>query len=460
MREIYLIKSEHTNIVFDISSSKSFEISSGLYKILKENENSLEKLDLYGPDMQEIFHFLMLQEPLKPSSVFPNEEKLNRLTFISSQKCNLTCRYCFESLNENKRIEKTMPFRIYKDSLDFVLAKYVDGIETITFFGGEPMIGFTEIRKFIQYCTGKFKERKLIMPYLNIITNGTCLTPDAIELFGKYKVAVTISIDGPKEINDAARISPFMESVFDQVSLNIDNLMQNRNFILGAEITLNRNHVQAYKKGGARDWIDKIIEMGFDYITVGNIESKDPNLGIYDDQLDTYDEMCIEIYDYLFEKMCCESSIISVDILRAIKILKAKHIVSESCGAGVYNLTIMPDGQIQPCHVLPECNEFSMGNIYGSNLSFEVKKKKLTSFFHEELEVCKTCWMKNICSSKCKGFGYLVNNDMGCISSLKCRTAGLLLERCIVNINDAGKIDGKLDRLKQNVVCMKEKSRR
>ena len=48
----------------------------------------------------------------------------------------------------------------------------------------------------------------------SITTNGTLLTDEVIDFFQKYRFGITVSIDGPKDIQDKRRLLTVMPPKF------------------------------------------------------------------------------------------------------------------------------------------------------------------------------------------------------------------------------------------------------
>lgn len=52
------------------------------------------------------------------------------------------------------------------------------------------------------------------MPQFGIVTNGTIINDDILRILSVYNIAVTISCDGPREINDKLRVNKNHEGVY------------------------------------------------------------------------------------------------------------------------------------------------------------------------------------------------------------------------------------------------------
>lgn len=103
------------------------------------------------------------------------------LAFLSD-RCNMTCAYCFLALNQGKATVL---------SLD-VLRRAMEGHEKVTLLGGEPTLHWELIRAVA---------RKGV----SLVSNGTLLTKPRLDELKALGVDVCISLDGDAATNDESR---------------------------------------------------------------------------------------------------------------------------------------------------------------------------------------------------------------------------------------------------------------
>ncbi len=119
-------------------------------------------------------------------------------------------------------------FRMSEDTLDSYLRQLIEAhsrVEevTIAWQGGEPtLMGLDFFRKSIEIT------RKYLKPgqraQHTIQTNGTKLDAEWAQFFKENDFLVGISIDGPREIHDAYRVTRGGSGSFDQVIRGLDFL--------------------------------------------------------------------------------------------------------------------------------------------------------------------------------------------------------------------------------------------
>lgn len=128
-----------------------------------------------------------------------------------TERCNIACSYCYYFEDENRSphsYPSRMSLDVWGDLLNFVrrgaLEKEVDSV-SIIFHGGEPLL--MQKKQFDQMCDRALKS---LGEHVNLKfalqTNAVLVSPSWIQLFKKYKVDIGVSIDGPAQYNDVARI--------------------------------------------------------------------------------------------------------------------------------------------------------------------------------------------------------------------------------------------------------------
>jgi uncharacterized protein len=117
-------------------------------------------------------------------------------------RCNLRCSYCFVEQTRlsagGQRMSPALAARVI-DGLDAGLAD-VESI-CLHLYGGEPLSNLPALEALLD----RAEERSPGRFSFAITTNGTCGTPRAIELLGRGRFQVVLSIDGPPAVHDECR---------------------------------------------------------------------------------------------------------------------------------------------------------------------------------------------------------------------------------------------------------------
>lgn len=140
--------------------------------------------------------------------------------------CNLDCMYCFflskEMLYPGGR------FRMAEEMLERYLGELIDAhagspVVEIAWQGGEPtLMGLQFFRRSVELA-GRLLKPGQIAEY-SIQTNGTRVDERWASFFRQHDFLVGISIDGPREIHDAYRVTRSGRGSFEQVMRGLGHL--------------------------------------------------------------------------------------------------------------------------------------------------------------------------------------------------------------------------------------------
>ena len=133
--------------------------------------------------------------------------------------CNLCCTYCYYLSKEALLEQKGNRQRIQDDTLERFIVEYVDAqdVEEIVFtwHGGEPTIlGLPFFRKVVELQRKHTPSGRRISN--DIQTNGTLLDDEWCAFLAENEFLVGLSLDGPRELHNAYRLTKQGEPTFDE----------------------------------------------------------------------------------------------------------------------------------------------------------------------------------------------------------------------------------------------------
>jgi len=126
--------------------------------------------------------------------------KLGSVDLEITLRCNLKCPYCYLHLDGTKI--RDMSDRTMQACIE-LLKKYPkngDYPQRITFYGGEPLLKFDLMKRFVSMAD----EAKLNLRY-TVMSNGTIVTPEIVEFSKKRKMYIQRSIDGCPKVMEKLR---------------------------------------------------------------------------------------------------------------------------------------------------------------------------------------------------------------------------------------------------------------
>jgi len=168
-------------------------------------------------DQDEFEHILQMNDEVKQGKTFLS------MTIQPSANCQLGCHYCGQTHSKHYATDAVIE-KYYERIVYMLSLKEYEGI-AITWYGGEPLTGYSSIKKTSEKLIGLAKERGL--KYIaDMITNGLSLKPALFkDLVENCKVTnYQITIDGDAEAHDQRRVTKSGEPTFDIIMKNITDV--------------------------------------------------------------------------------------------------------------------------------------------------------------------------------------------------------------------------------------------
>ena len=158
-----------------------------------------------------------------------NRFGVRSLVINITQICNLHCDYCaaggdgtYGDPITKISIEKTIP------QLKFFLSQVPKGERFhISFLGGEPLL-YPQILGALAHYVLSVAETENLTPSFKVTTNGTLVTPEALNVLRGMRAHVTVSLDGPAAIHDRQRKTRSNEGTFENALTGLLLLLSHR----------------------------------------------------------------------------------------------------------------------------------------------------------------------------------------------------------------------------------------
>jgi uncharacterized protein len=232
-----------------------------------------------------------------------------------------------------------------------------------------------------------------------MITNGTILNDRITNLVREHISFITVSIDGPQEINDANRIFPDGRGSYSKIHKFIKRMKQETNVYVRFEATYTQEHInKKYTQGDIESFLSK--EFGID----GDVVEE---LSVQEHVSSTFGKN----FDYNVWKQNEHLSFPDGfwSILAAIKNKHSKTM----CELGHKTFSVATNGDIYPCHMNNGETNNCIGNTRGNHIfsnpeyytNFRIKDLKNNS-------ECKTCWASKICGGCSHSWFYNQNTKL------------------------------------------------
>lgn len=187
-----------------------------------------------------------------------------KLTLEMTNTCNLRCRYCPYTINEQrgqgkmhashhlKEEDARKAISDYFHEYTRIFRKVEPEHRTlflkrnppaVSFYGGEALLRFSLLEPLVKYVLSlPWKEHHIPAEKVvfHITTNATLLTREMVEFFIRYHFTLAISFDGPPEENDKYRVFKNGQGTGTVVERALDMIRE-----VSEEYLLNHVHIQA-----------------------------------------------------------------------------------------------------------------------------------------------------------------------------------------------------------------------
>lgn len=422
---IHRFKNNGYNIVMDVNSGGIHIVDDVAYEIIPlyktdTLEQVYEKLSskYSKDDIFEAYNEIKKLEDegeLFTEDIYEEyiEDFQNRQTVVKAlclhiaHDCNLACKYCFAEEGEYHGKKAIMSYDVGKRALDFLVENSGNrhNLE-VDFFGGEPLLNFSTVKKLVEYGRNLENEHNKKFRF-TLTTNGILLNDDIIDFCNKEMDNVVLSIDGRKEINDLMRPFRNKKGSYDIIVSKFKKFADSRNqdkyYVRG---TFTRNNLDFSKD------ILHLADLGFKQISVEPVvASENEEYALKHGDIDVikaeYDKLAKEMIKREKEGRGFNFFHFMLDLTQGPCVAKRLS----GCGSGTEYLAVTPWGDLYPCHQFVGEEEFLLGNVYDG-----IKEKKIVDKFkHTSVYSkpdCKECFAKFYCSGGCSANSNKFHKDI------------------------------------------------
>ncbi|KFL90055.1 hypothetical protein AmDm5_1322 [Acetobacter malorum] len=349
------------------------------------------------------------EKPEAPPSDFP----LQALVLNITNQCNLACTYCYEFGSDKiatpQGKKKFMTLETAKQSVDFLLEKSAQRKAVhITFFGGETLMNFRLLRDVVLYSEERAAQIGKAITF-SLTTNATLLSDEIIEFLSEHQVGVTVSIDGPSDLQNKNRVFKNGKGSYDVIVPRLRKLIEkHKSRAITARVTLTDGVTDVTRI--YRHLKDDIgfHEIGFAPVTSSEKQSYSINDTDMGDVLQEFRNLAEEWLSFALRNQMHGFSNVSETIGELTKGVNKSH----PCGAGLGLLGVSPSGDLSPCHRFTDADSHTLGNI-NTGIDSEKRSDFLSRGHIGTKYDCHTCWARPLCAGGCHHEAFVRYGDTG-----------------------------------------------
>lgn len=334
------------------------------------------------------------------------------INLIVTDKCNLSCTYCYEKNKRNQSVKRELVL----DTLQALMKRIKDDdlILDIQFHGGEPLIEFPFIQEVVAYIDNALKNRPIKIRY-GMTTNGILLNKSIVQFLIDNKFNVSISLDGKEESHNRYRVmNGTRKGSFTEV---MDGLNLVKNSQLNPTI---RMTVQPKTACNLYDNVIWLVNEGFDKIESVCNYFEDWDNETFNDLKESY----YKLKDWHLNYGVNNNIFLSPFDGKLASFIRGE---SKFCNAGFEHYAVDIDGLLYPCTY-----------VYGDkNFCIDRKEDKInTKQYVEQLKLkvvkndkCEHCNIAHFCHGRrCGYMNYVATGLLTISNEFTCRHEQMLFD--------------------------------
>jgi len=343
------------------------------------------------------------------------------IALIVTQSCNLTCSYCLAK-------QGTFGVPIAKMSIPDIIMRIDElfrlhpDIGYIKFFGGEPTLRMDIIKAVCSHVRDKLGKKVLFA----LTTNGTGDPMDHYPVWKEFRVNVSVSIDGPRELHDSVRVSAAGKGSF-QAASDYCSFLKSKSYPFAVVGVFDERHIAM-----GISYLDtiKFLNRFSPVVKVQFVEALGDAGGSPAVEHFTVESACSQVneavdgvWSYILEDWASPSSdkwIYDNNLYRfANGIIKGRSIPYEHACTASNLTTILPSGGLLPCYTFSELPEYYYGTHQSNSESIEERRTNYRSAHTWEEMVGRGAvlpWYRGIVGDVCVA-DMINSNDKGLVSS-------------------------------------------
>ena len=414
---VYLFHTPFAAYAYDVGKNNIIRLSEDVYAHLKdsiqgETTSPAKKVAEQIRELRDMGYLSdkrpsRIRHPMTDYVDYLLDRRLEKITLQITQQCNFRCKYCVysevDNLKQRAHSDKVMSFELAKQAIDFFCCHSVDSASrNIGFYGGEPMLEFDLLKRIVSYAERKLEGKDLTF---NITTNGSLLNEENAKYLQDHHFFVTLSFDGPQEIQDKYRVFPNGSGTYGVVRRNLIILSEKFPELYA---TLNINMV--INPDNDYSQIDEFVRSLPRFhglkIMANMVENTDNDVEPTREFAEEYRYQMfrsllseLKAVDQYYSPLCYGSAHEAALGQKGFSVHEGMAdvvIPSGICIPGKNRLFITTEGKLFACEKVNENDEMCIGNL-SDGINVDKVKRQLNACSETERDCCN-CWALHLCS--------------------------------------------------------------
>lgn len=294
--------------------------------------------------------------------------------------CNLNCIGCYSAVDaRNARRDLTL------DELRGIIDALIGaGCQHLVISGGEPFLR-GDLGDIVAYA------RKRGIGSVDVLTNGTAVTPEKLAAIAPYVNRVSVSFDGPN-----AEAAPVIrrEPLFGRLVAAVEMIRE-------AGI---QPHIIPTAHAGNIDVLEE-------YAALADSLGATMNFSLLSAPVDNDELAAVLPDDAALERLARATLALSRSGAPVLSDTPVSTSLTTTCGcgAGCAMVSVSADGEVFPCHMMHD-EAFSLGSLVEDPDCLSVRHAPAPRV--GELAACADCEIRYLCGGGCRARAYFATGDV------------------------------------------------
>ncbi|MBI4815442.1 MAG: radical SAM protein [Deltaproteobacteria bacterium] len=321
---------------------------------------------------------------------------LASLVLHVAHDCNLRCGYCYADFGRYGQ-----SFGLMREDLAIAhVAKFFDQLGStekihLTFFGGEPLMNVPVVSAAHSYAKSRAATEGRKISF-GLTTNGTLLTKELADWFAREEITITVSIDGPPDVNDRLRVMSDGQGSYSEIVSRV----RESGVRAIARVTLTHQSTDVARI------VRHLVEAGFVEVGVSPVATGRKRFDLDGEDLKLvlkgFRELAEDFVSWAEKGRLFPFS----NVKKLMEQIAAGQPRPTPCGAGTALVAADDKGDWYACHRLVGQEAFRIGN---ASLGTDGPRRfgLVQRLDPRGREPCGTCWARYLCGGGCHHIAWL-----------------------------------------------------
>ncbi len=317
------------------------------------------------------------------------------MSLALAQSCNLSCSYCYADAGQFGGPARRMPVDVARRAVDSLIDGSGGRRVTLGFIGGEVLLHREALHDVVAYATERAAVAGVPIGF-SITTNGTLVSPADVELFRSHPFAVTVSLDGGPEANDAHRRSRRGEGTFERAVAGVADLLADPGLAkVAARATVTRHDLSV------QDRVQALAAAGFNEVGVSPLRTG-PDQGARFTPADwaPFLTEMVRAADAEIDRIAAGHRPRFTNLSTGLREVHRGSARPLPCGSARSYVAVGAGGDFWTCHRTVDNPAYRLGDL-DQGLSTAARQAFLDRRQVDAQEPCRSCWARYLCGGGC-----------------------------------------------------------